>query len=343
MTYPPLKHPRLLLATLLILSPNASHAQITLVDWVGFGSGTGSTSNTRTVSSGELGTFTANGADKLVVTIGGEGINNAAAGAGNSPKVLSLTYGGVALTKVFENYINNRGNSMWWLDNVAVTGDFVITYEGDSDDLGFAAYAMDGTLAGTAEDTGSVTGHGANLPTRVQLDVTTAGSFVVAALARNNYDNQNTSIPAPNTGVVAPLTSLFYTNNTGASTAAGYATNVAAGTFNAQIEELTNDAGSLIAASFKPAPATSSDFQVVITPTSGNSGSYGFQWASQAGKVYDLVSSTDLSTPRATWSVWNGQSDLVATPPNNILSNIPGGGDPRRFFAVVERDAPPLP
>lgn len=230
-------------------------AAISIVDSVGFGTETGSTASSRTVSAGgELGTFSANGADKLIVTIGGEGVTN----GGSSPTVTALTYGGVSLIKVFENYVNNRGNSMWYLDNVSVTGNFVITYAGDSDDLGFAAYALNGTAAGTAEVTGSTTGHGANLPTQVALNVTTAGSFVAASFARNNFDNSNTTSTPNATGVVAPLTSLYYTNNGGtASTAAGYANNVAAGTFNAQIEELTNNAGSLIAASFAPVPEPS--------------------------------------------------------------------------------------
>jgi len=89
-----------------------------------------------------------------------------------------------------------------------------------------------------------------------------------------------------------------------------------------------------------PAPAAP-PFDLVITPNA-TPGQYDFQWDSQAGKVYDLVSSTDLSTAPETWSVWNGQADLAASPPTNTLGNIAGGGDVRRFFAVLEKDAPPL-
>ena len=83
------------------------------------------------------------------------------------------------------------------------------------------------------------------------------------------------------------------------------------------------------------------DFSVVITPNAVTPGNYDFTWQSQSGKTYDLVSATDLSTPPATWSVWNGQSDIAATPPSNALTDIPGGGDARRFFAIIEKDAPP--
>jgi hypothetical protein len=86
-----------------------------------------------------------------------------------------------------------------------------------------------------------------------------------------------------------------------------------------------------------------SDFQVIITPTAGSPGNYDFEWESQAGKLYDLVSATDLSTASNTWPVWNGRADLTATPPTNTLTDIPGGGDPRRFFVLIEKDAPPPP
>ncbi len=83
-------------------------------------------------------------------------------------------------------------------------------------------------------------------------------------------------------------------------------------------------------------------FLLSILPDGPGSGSYGFSWASQDGKVYDLVSAKDLSSPPESWPVWEGQADLAATPPTNTLASIPGGGDGRRFFAVVEKDLPPL-
>lgn len=81
----------------------------------------------------------------------------------------------------------------------------------------------------------------------------------------------------------------------------------------------------------------------VITPTEGSPGNYDFEWDSQEGKLYDLVSSPDLSTARDTWPVWDGRADLAATPPANTLADIPGGGDTHRFFALLEKDVPPPP
>ena len=58
-------------------------------------------------------------------------------------------------------------------------------------------------------------------------------------------------------------------------------------------------------------------------------------WNLQAGKVYDLLSATDLTTPPADWDVWNGNADMIAD-----SLTIPWPGDPKRFFALRERDGP---
>ncbi|MBK1826577.1 LamG-like jellyroll fold domain-containing protein [Haloferula rosea] len=69
-----------------------------------------------------------------------------------------------------------------------------------------------------------------------------------------------------------------------------------------------------------------------------------FSWNSKAGKQYDLVSSTDLSTPVASWAVYD---DLVNPPYEDIpstgalttLSGVEKVGT-TRFFAIVEEDVP---
>ncbi|MDA0767576.1 MAG: choice-of-anchor J domain-containing protein [Verrucomicrobia bacterium] len=81
--------------------------------------------------------------------------------------------------------------------------------------------------------------------------------------------------------------------------------------------------------------------QLWITATGANPGNYDFTWESLDGKLYDLVSSTDLSTPIGTWPVWEGHADIAGTAPTNTLPDVPGGG-PTRFFAVIEKDPPPL-
>ncbi|MEM1085180.1 MAG: hypothetical protein AAGI48_13795 [Verrucomicrobiota bacterium] len=88
-------------------------------------------------------------------------------------------------------------------------------------------------------------------------------------------------------------------------------------------------------------PATTT-FPLVITPNAGTPGNYDFAWESQDNMLYDLVSSTDFSTPISTWLVWEGNSDIAGSAPENTLTDVPGGGDTTRFFAVIEKEAPPL-
>jgi hypothetical protein len=86
--------------------------------------------------------------------------------------------------------------------------------------------------------------------------------------------------------------------------------------------------------------SAATDFHLMITPNASNPGNYDFSWNSSAGKVYDLVSSEDLSTAPSTWAVWQGKSGIAASETGTTtLINIPGGGTPRRFFAVVEKAA----
>ncbi len=66
-----------------------------------------------------------------------------------------------------------------------------------------------------------------------------------------------------------------------------------------------------------------------------------FTWNSRAGKVYDLLSATGLASTPDTWSVWDGNAGIAATPDQNTLT-IARPGDATRFFAIAERDAPPL-
>ncbi len=75
----------------------------------------------------------------------------------------------------------------------------------------------------------------------------------------------------------------------------------------------------------------------VIAPTPESPGNYNFSWGSKAGVLYDLVSSTDLSIAPATWPVWEGQTDIAGTAEEITISDIPGGNDAKRFFALVEK------
>lgn len=60
-----------------------------------------------------------------------------------------------------------------------------------------------------------------------------------------------------------------------------------------------------------------------------------FSWGSKTGKVYDLLSSEDLSTDPATWPVVPGGQEMVATPDTNTHA-IPIPEEGRRFYVVQE-------
>ena len=65
-------------------------------------------------------------------------------------------------------------------------------------------------------------------------------------------------------------------------------------------------------------------------------------WASQAGKRYNLRSETDLSVADPVdWAIYDGKMEIMATPPENTLT-IPLPADAKRFFVIEEFPAPPV-
>ena len=79
--------------------------------------------------------------------------------------------------------------------------------------------------------------------------------------------------------------------------------------------------------------------EVEITPSAETAGAFDFVWTSREGKVYDLVSSLNLADSPDTWPAWDERVGLAASGTgSNRLPGISTGGDPKRFFAIVERD-----
>ena len=97
-----------------------------------------------------------------------------------------------------------------------------------------------------------------------------------------------------------------------------------------------------------PVPPQPERFQLIITPNE-TPGLYDFEWDSKPGKAYDLLTSTDLATPISTWPVYDPDGEGGNPPYAGIptagtmttLTAVPGDGT-KRFFAVAEKDAPPL-
>lgn len=83
--------------------------------------------------------------------------------------------------------------------------------------------------------------------------------------------------------------------------------------------------------------AQGDDLQLAVTSDGDN---LTFTWNSQGGQVYSLLSETDLETAPATWPIFDGNMDIVATPPTNTLT-LPRPDDATRFFVIEETPSIP--
>jgi len=224
-----------------VLTGSAHATTITVDDFGGFAF-VGSASS-HTVTSSNLGGFDASGSDKLVVSITGE-----RSGTSNNT-VSGVTYGGVPLTQAIAvdspGGNSARKHSIWYLDDVNVSGDIVVSYVQSQSGIGLSAVALSNTVAGVA----ATVSNGA-------ITTTSAGEFVIAAAIANG-------------GAVSangPLTPLLSSadGSTGSSTgAAGYSIVPTAGSFT---PDFAGDE-SFVAASFQaavPVPEPSSLTVVLI-------------------------------------------------------------------------------
>ena len=77
-----------------------------------------------------------------------------------------------------------------------------------------------------------------------------------------------------------------------------------------------------------------------------NGAGYDFSWNSRSDKIYDLVSSTDLTTPPESWPVYDDGNFVYENiePSGTGSSSLTGvaGIGSKRFFAVIEKDALPF-
>ncbi|MCH2063933.1 MAG: choice-of-anchor J domain-containing protein [Roseibacillus sp.] len=104
-----------------------------------------------------------------------------------------------------------------------------------------------------------------------------------------------------------------------------------------------NDSQSLVTSfGYLPGPGNGAPAGKIHLKVTRNNGLLDFSWNSQAGKQYDLVSSTNLTTPPATWPIYDDGTGLF----QNILESGKGSTSltgvnlvgPRRFFAIVEEE-----
>ncbi|MDE0595208.1 MAG: hypothetical protein OSB65_08180 [Roseibacillus sp.] len=81
-------------------------------------------------------------------------------------------------------------------------------------------------------------------------------------------------------------------------------------------------------------------FRFVVTREPGDM--LKLTWESQAGKRYKVRSETDASaTLPVNWPIWNGNTEIMATPPENTLL-FPVPADPLRLFVIEQFNPPPV-
>ncbi|MGJ8723378.1 MAG: hypothetical protein ACSHYB_02385 [Roseibacillus sp.] len=74
---------------------------------------------------------------------------------------------------------------------------------------------------------------------------------------------------------------------------------------------------------------------VLCVENAANGSDLVFTWESQAGKLYDIRQSTDLSADPFTWSVW--QADIVADASGTNVETFARPADLKSFFVLVEK------
>ncbi|MGE9271382.1 MAG: choice-of-anchor J domain-containing protein, partial [Verrucomicrobiales bacterium] len=108
-------------------------------------------------------------------------------------------------------------------------------------------------------------------------------------------------------------------------------------------EDLTNEQGTVTGTIFRLFPESPESPEIDLFISQVND-SLDFEWSSTSGMLYDLLSSTDLSTSINTWLPYN---DGVTTYENiassetgtQTLTGVLKDGT-KRFFALVEKEAP---
>ena len=66
------------------------------------------------------------------------------------------------------------------------------------------------------------------------------------------------------------------------------------------------------------------------------------EWNGQSGKVYDVLTNPDLSSPIETWTRLDGAQDIPADPSGNNVLDIAFPFPETGYLAIREEDAPPL-
>ncbi len=185
---------------LLTAGVNSANAGIIVLDETTFTTGFNK-SSTHTFTNDALGGFDVTGYDKLVFVASSEGIDN----------LLSVTYGGVALTEAVTAASANRGSFIYYLDNPTVNGDLFVQGDSSGNGIGGTLFGLTGTQAGVGNT--DTAGSGSSNATNVATFNASLGSIVIGSGTGNN-----------NAAVVdAPQTAITFGLNVGSAFhSAGY-------------------------------------------------------------------------------------------------------------------------
>lgn len=87
-----------------------------------------------------------------------------------------------------------------------------------------------------------------------------------------------------------------------------------------------------------------SEVVLSLAPSDVSEGTFDFSWNGVEGRLYDLVTSTDLSTPPATWPVYDPDGEGGEAPYGDLegISELLGVPvtESKRFFALIEKVSP---
>ena len=253
--------------------------------------------------------------------------NNAGVAAGDVVNLAGVVIDDVAISTSHSQFTNNDGTNNW-------PG---LTTEGGSAPAEFVDSVVtdiSGNFNLGDEFPYTVTVEGLSASFSYDLvAVTTAGYTRIDTITVNGGEPSPISRPSSRTGAFHSFTGL----NLNESGQLVIEVTDTAATVNPIIN------GILITAT---SDNLSQEPVVKIASNTSTPGTLDFEWNSQAGKFYDLLSSTDLTLPVTDWAVFDdgvaAYADLTAAGDNVVLSNVPSGGE-RRFFAVREKNAPGNP
>ncbi len=174
---------------LLTAGVNSANAGIIVLDETTFTTGFNK-SSTHTFTNDALGGFDVTGYDKLVFVASSEGIDN----------LLSVTYGGVALTEAVTAASANRGSFIYYLDNPTVNGDLFVQGDSSGNGIGGTLFGLTGTQAGVGNT--DTAGSGSSNATNVATFNASLGSIVIGSGTGNN---NAAVVDAPQTAITFGL------------------------------------------------------------------------------------------------------------------------------------------